>query len=304
MDIVTHALIGGVVASSFAETAPLSAAAFALGSALPDLDAFSRVLGRYAFMRAHQTWTHALPVLALLGFAGTAANGFAFHDHLLYDPWWPAALALGMIVHVLMDYSNTYGVALLLPFSRKRRSLEWVLFIDAGVLAITAAAGACLGWTYYRYGYFGSVIGATYAGVLAAYWLFRGLLRRHAAKWAPEGTLALVPSAWWPWIYLGCAPAENGILTFTLNGLTGRIWDEAHIRTHDAPYLTLLETLPEYRLMKQLSPAYHVVEARTEGGITRLRVRDLRHRNFDVKFGELELALSSTGELLEKTFHA
>ncbi len=55
MDVVTHALIGLIGASPFAVSHPVAASCFALGAVAPDLDALSRLFGKRAFMRAHQT---------------------------------------------------------------------------------------------------------------------------------------------------------------------------------------------------------------------------------------------------------
>ncbi|EMI56826.1 metal-dependent hydrolase [Rhodopirellula sallentina] len=60
MDIATHALIGSVVAAGTLDSHPALAAGVMVGNVLPDLDAFSRLAGKYAFMRLHQTYTHSL----------------------------------------------------------------------------------------------------------------------------------------------------------------------------------------------------------------------------------------------------
>ena len=51
MDIVTHAMMGAITASTLAEDQPEAAAAFLLGSVLPDLDAPSRCFGKRALLR-------------------------------------------------------------------------------------------------------------------------------------------------------------------------------------------------------------------------------------------------------------
>ena len=56
-------------------------------------------------------------------------------------------------------------------------------------------------------------------------------------------------------------------------------------------------------LLRALSPAYHLVSAEPEGERTRLRCRDLRTRNFQTSFGELELVLDAQGQLQERVFH-
>ncbi len=42
-----------------------------------------------------------------------------------------------MVFHSLLDYSNTYGITLLAPFSAKRFCGEWVFFIDVPVIVVS-----------------------------------------------------------------------------------------------------------------------------------------------------------------------
>ena len=63
MDIVTHGMMGVVLAAPFAADYPEASIAFMLGSVVPDLDAVSRIAGRRSFLKCHQTYTHALPVI-------------------------------------------------------------------------------------------------------------------------------------------------------------------------------------------------------------------------------------------------
>ena len=77
MDVVTHGMIGLVVASPLASTHPEASAAFMFGSVLPDLDAASRIFGKRAFLHAHQTYTHSTPIILAVGAAFWAALGAA-----------------------------------------------------------------------------------------------------------------------------------------------------------------------------------------------------------------------------------
>jgi hypothetical protein len=89
----------------------------------PDLDVLSRLFGKRAFLAAHQTWSHALPLIAAAG-----AAAYLLLDH---RPAVPLALVAGMSLHALLDWTNTYGITLWLPFTRRRFCAEWVFFIDA-----------------------------------------------------------------------------------------------------------------------------------------------------------------------------
>ena len=93
VDIVTHAMMGVVVASPALTHHPIAAGCFMFGSVLPDLDALSRVFGKRAFLKSHQTYSHALPVIAVIGLLA----GVALWPTSMWDPWAPLALVAGMV---------------------------------------------------------------------------------------------------------------------------------------------------------------------------------------------------------------
>ncbi len=146
MDVVTHGMVGLVLASPIAPTHPEAAAGFMLGSVLPDLDAASRVFGKRAFLHAHQTYTHATPVILVIGAAAWASLAAAGID----APYAPLALVMGMLLHSWMDVTNTYGITVLAPFSHRRWSVDWVFFIDAFVIAASVSATGYVGWVWAR----------------------------------------------------------------------------------------------------------------------------------------------------------
>lgn len=289
MDIVTHGLMGLALASPLLPEHPFAATGLALGSTLPDLDAFSRLGGKRAFMASHQTVTHSYPVIAALAvgvelalrLAGIEAPGLAL------------GLAAGMCLHVTLDLTNTYGITPFAPFSWRRVCLEWVFFIDAIVLGASVAAVACVlagdddpRWI------------ATYAGGLLGYWGLRGALRRRAGRLAPAGTLSLLPSAWVPWRYYGCRRVPEGVQTFRLSGWSGRCDHETVWPVFDED-VDAVWTLPEAQVMRSLSPAYHAVAHDAD----RVRCEDLRTRNFDTSFGALDVTLGADGQVVAKVFH-
>lgn len=303
MDVVTHALMGLIGGSALAPAHPEAAAAFAFGSVLPDLDAFSRVAGKRAFLRAHQTWSHALPVIAALGLVSAVALRLAGLD-LVESTWTGAALACGMALHALTDWTNTFGIMLLAPFSRRRLCTEWVFFIDAVVLGTCATTLALIALD--RNGPRGLELQLGCAGVLAAYWAAKGLLRRRAAAVAPAGTHSLLPSALVPWEFLGCArDAGPTARTFKVNALTGAVRDAREHELLDERFAAALAGVPDFAVMRALSPGYHVVAAEpSAGGGTTLRCRDLRTRNFATTFGAIDVELDAQGTVRHVELHA
>lgn len=299
MDIVTHALIGTALASGAFAAAPLEASAFVLGNVLPDVDALGRVFGRVAFLRGHQTLTHALPVQAALATAAAAALatlGSAFW-HL------PLVLAAGAALHSLLDASNTYGVTLLWPLRRERVAWEWVFFIDAGALALTLGALGVAGPALVQARPAPGWLAPAYLAAGLAYWGWRARLRARAAAAAPAGTMALIPSALWPRRFYGVGgrgEAETGgegrCFTFVLDLDTAGVHDLREHQTLDHRWAATLQGLPEYRAMRDLSAGYRVTgEREAAGGATWVECRDLRTRNFGGDFGRLEVRVGEAG---------
>lgn len=297
MDIVTHFLMGILGASALEGRWPEAAGAFAFGSVLPDLDALSRLFGKRAFMRAHQTWSHALPVIGAIGLLAFGARELAG----VHAPWAPLALVAGMTLHAVTDWTNTYGIMLLAPFTRRRFCREWVFFIDAVVIALCllAVAALALRWNGPR----GIEVQAAWAGALLLYWLAKVWLRRRALAASPPGTHSLLPSALVPWLFLGCARQGDRARTFRINALDGAV---GNVREHallDAQFAEALAALPEFAVMRGLSPGFHVLATEKQGANTVVHCRDLRTRNFATRFGSLDVILNPSGAVESLTFH-
>ena len=298
MDIVTHAGIGVVAAAPFMAERPEFAAGLVLGSVLPDLDALSRVFGKCAFLRFHQTWSHALLVqgLASVG-AGLAATLFGIDGVSL-------ALGLfgGLAIHTFLDMSNTLGVKAFAPFSMRRFCFEWVFFIDSVVLVLTLIAVGLTIWRFLSSGEASISIAVTFVGLLALYVVTKGFLRRRAGTFIPEA-ITLIPSALKPWKFFGVIESGNCVELFQINALTGNRETLKRQVVLDTDYDGLLANAPGFRLMRELSPAYHVVSAKWTDVGEVIVCRDLRTRNFGTTFGDLEVLLDANRKIVRTTFH-
>lgn len=298
MDIVTHAGIGIIAATPVLDSHPELALGLVAGSVLPDLDTLSRILGKRAYLRSHQTWSHALPVHVVIStLAGLLAHACGVDGLML-----GFGLFVGLAIHMLLDFSNTLGVTLVAPFSRKRFCLEWVFFIDAFVLLLTFTVAAYTLWLLYRDGDVPVANAGIFFGAMAVYFGAKGMLRRHAGTLAPEA-ITLMPSALWPWRFFGVVKTGNCIRHFWINAITERCESLANYEVLDATHAELLADVPEFRLMRELLPAYHVVSAkRTDAGEI-ISCSDLRTRNFQTTFGDLDVLLDTNKRVIGTTFH-
>ncbi len=299
VDVVTHGMMGVIVAAPFAAHYPEASAGLVIGSVLPDADALSRLLGKRNFLKWHQTFTHALPIIVSVA--------VVFYLVLyLCDIWayrMAVGLGVGMTFHSLLDYSNTYGITLLAPFSQKRFCKEWIFFIDLPLIIVSAAPlivvlrSLQIGKTVELW------LAYSYVGFLIFYWVFRIGLHRRAWRLAPRNTNTLLPTAFYPWKFLGARATECKVHLFDLNAFDGTLSNEMLQEVHTSSYSKLLEQLPEYRTMCELSPLYHVTQVRTDDEGVVLSCRDLRTRNFNTRFGALTVFLDPAGAIERVQFH-
>jgi inner membrane protein len=139
MDNLTHTAVGLFLARAGARRwTPRATAILLVASNAPDIDVFSAAGGPLAYLQYHRHLTHALvamPVLAVL-------SAFAVRVAGRKPLYWPGALAaatLGVAVHLLLDWTNIYGVRLLLPFSGRWLRLDSTAIVDLWIWAIAAA---------------------------------------------------------------------------------------------------------------------------------------------------------------------
>jgi inner membrane protein len=119
MENLTHSLTGYVLARAGLDRfSPRAAVLLILAANAPDLDILFLARGRLEYFEAHRGYSHTflfLPLMAALPVLVTAA---IFRQRL---PWIKAWLicCLGVASHLLLDWTNNYGVRLALPFSSR-----------------------------------------------------------------------------------------------------------------------------------------------------------------------------------------
>jgi hypothetical protein len=208
----------------------------------------------------------------------------------------------GLVFHTFLDFTNTLGVTLLAPFSRKRFCCEWVFFIDAFVIALTGVALLLSMSKLLRNGEVPARWSLFYFLTLAVYIATKAIFRRRAGLLAPDA-LSLVPSALWPWRFFGAAEADKQVRLCVVNVMTGSRNALQTFEVLDDRYTSLLTKLPEFQLMKSLSPVYHVVQVNHAGPEETIVCRDLRTRNFNTSFGDLEVVIGPNRNVLGVHFH-
>lgn len=300
MDIVTHAMIGMATAGGVMPTHPELACGLVLGNVAPDLDAFSRLGGKHAFLRFHQTYTHSVAAVAVPVLIGLWLEmvGSEVWAHL------SLGLAIGMAMHIGLDLTNSYGVRCLWPFTSERYALDWIFFIDAPILILTTVALAC----QWLLGPELRALRAVSLGYVAALLLVvvaRGFIAARARRMllresAESSQAAIIPTSWSPFRFFVCQPHLEKVITSVFHAFTGQSTRVEVVEVLDRIAPVAIVESPEYAVMKSLSPHYHVVQQSSCEGQDIFICRDLRIRNFDTKFGMLTCRVGHDGQIISK----
>jgi len=137
MDSLSHALIGIAVAGFSGH--PLSlydpiCLATILGAQAPDFDIIAQLKGNFSYLRQHRSFSHSIPGLAIWSLLISAIMHFFMpQTHTLTLFLWAFA---GSLSHIIMDYFNTHGVAILWPFRKERKSLCLLNVFDPILLVL------------------------------------------------------------------------------------------------------------------------------------------------------------------------
>ena len=130
--------------AGLARFCPRATVLLVLSANAPDIDIVALASGPLKYFEAHRGYTHSiigLPFMALLTVVVVAA---LFRQRL---PWGRAWLlcALGVASHLLIDWTNDYGIRLLLPFSSTWFALDINSLYDGAILAALIFAAL---WPY------------------------------------------------------------------------------------------------------------------------------------------------------------
>jgi inner membrane protein len=148
MDPIAHTLFGAALAESgLKNRSRYATATLLIGANLPDIDVVSGLWGSDEELYFRRGWTHGILALVVLPFLLTAAVALWHRWRGRGPPFRPRAiLALAFLAiwsHPLLDWLNTYGVRLLMPFD-SRWFYGDTLFIVDPWFYLLAAAGVVL----------------------------------------------------------------------------------------------------------------------------------------------------------------
>lgn len=174
MDAVSHALIAFSLAGLSGHQPAFSDPLFlvtVLGAQAPDLDIITYLHGGITYLRQHRASSHSLP--GILGWSLLIAISvhllFALQTNILSLFFWAF---IGGLSHILSDYANTHGAALLWPLKKERISCHLLNVFDPIIFVFLLIFDAYMFYT----GQFSWYL----AIFLFAYTLFRLFLKKQA----------------------------------------------------------------------------------------------------------------------------
>jgi len=137
VDIVTHALLSLALARGFFARRgwPVLAGMLFAGT-LADVDLISEWFGPAAYLAARRTFTHSLlGTLVIIAIAAWIAHRL---DGQRRETWKGilAATSCAVLAHLLFDFCQSGGIALLWPFGGTRYALDWLPQVDPWILLL------------------------------------------------------------------------------------------------------------------------------------------------------------------------
>ncbi len=140
MDNFTHTAVGLFLSrAGLNRWTPRATPILLLAANAPDIDVASWLGGTLNYLHYHRHWTHSLVAMPLLAVVVAALVRFVGTKPI----HWLGAIAaaiVGIASHLLLDWTNVYGIRLLLPFSA-----EWLRLDITGVVDLWIWAALILG---------------------------------------------------------------------------------------------------------------------------------------------------------------
>jgi inner membrane protein len=141
MDNVTHSLTGLMLSQAgLNRFYPQATLLLILSANIPDIDFVAIARGPLFYFEQHRGITHSIaaaPVMALVAVLVTCAVARSMRGWAVA---WGIAL-IGVASHLLLDWTNTYGIRLLYPFSSQWFHLDLINLFD-----LLVWAALLLGW--------------------------------------------------------------------------------------------------------------------------------------------------------------
>lgn len=144
MDNLTHTLAGLMLSrAGLRVLTPRASILLMLSANVPDIDTVAAIGGTPAYLDWHRGPTHSLLLIPVMAALVTAAVGvFRRPGDFSWLRAWLLS-CIGVLSHILLDWTNIYGIRLLEPFSNQWFRLDAVSVVDPFIWGVF---GVAVGW--------------------------------------------------------------------------------------------------------------------------------------------------------------
>jgi inner membrane protein len=114
---------------------PRNTAIMLVAGNIPDIDTISALGGGASYLNFHRHLTHSLAAAPLMALAAAGVVRLLGRKPISWrGAFWAALIAVGS--HLLLDWTNIYGIRLLLPFSAEWLYLDTTNVVDLWIWAV------------------------------------------------------------------------------------------------------------------------------------------------------------------------
>ncbi len=140
MDNITHSLTGLALSrTGLNRFCPRALLLLVLSANAPDIDVVAVSAGPLRYLELHRGYSHSLLCLPLMAAFSVLVVAAIYRQKLPWMRAWLLACA-GVGSHLLLDWTNSYGIRLLLPFSSRWFHLDLNSLYDGWIWAALAFA--------------------------------------------------------------------------------------------------------------------------------------------------------------------
>ena len=185
---MTHMLMGAVLGrAGFNRKASYATAAMAIAAELPDIDTIWSAGGPVVGFEHHRGITHtllAVPVEAALVVAAFWAWRRWRRSDAVWNGWWLfAGVVVALLSHLLLDWTNNYGLRPLFPFDPRWFAGSFVFIVEPMMYLLLGGA-LLMPWLF---GLINAEVGARSRDFVGRGWAWAGLvsvLALYGLRWS------------------------------------------------------------------------------------------------------------------------
>ena len=284
VDMLHHSAIG-VIGLSIAVASHENVAGilFLVGSIIADLDAFLVLFGRSFYLKNHQGFSHSLLLIPLYSMLLCLVISYWLEFSWINF----FALLLGWVIHSLLDYSNTYGISLFYPISKKRYALDAIFFVDTSMLILT---GLML---YFQFTLW------LYLSLFLLYIIIKKIMQVVVKK--RLNATIVIPSAFNPFAFFVYHNGnEEEIITYNYNASSKQISHKKHYIKQDKLWHNLTQKSSLFQDILEVTRALHIVSIEEKDDNLTIIAKDLALRNFGGRFATTTLIFNKNRELIDE----